>query len=104
MSDAEAARICTFMKFPYVETLKGYRTLLEANGFAVHEASDHTPEFAEYCKFYIKMLTDQFSYDALRIIGDNMEMFQMMGGEMTFMADTAAAGKFGRGRFIAVKK
>jgi ubiquinone/menaquinone biosynthesis C-methylase UbiE len=104
MNDSEAKRICTFMKFPYVETLKGYRTLLEANGFAVREASDLTPEFAEYCKFYIKMLTDQLTYDALRIIGDNMELFQMMGGEMMFMAETSAQGKFGRARFIATKK
>lgn len=104
MNQEEANRICTFMKFPYVETLGGYRSMLEQNGCEVVEATDLTEEFAQYVQFYIRMLTDQLTYDALKIIGDDMEMFQAMGGEMGFMAESSAAGKFGRGRFIARKK
>lgn len=101
LSDQEAERINSFMKFPYMENLKGYEALLDKYGFEIVESTDLTEEFAEYVGFYLKMLTDQFSYDALKIIGDDMELFQAMGGEMNFMGEKAAEGKMGRGRFIA---
>ena len=104
LSDAEAERINRFMKFPYMESLNGYKALLEKTGFTVSETSDHTPEFAGYIDLYIKMLTEQLTTDALRIIGFNMEMFQAMGGEMMNMAKCAHEGKFGWGRFIGKKK
>lgn len=101
LSDEEAERINTFMKFPYMENQKGYEALLEKYGFEIVESTDLTEEFAGYCDFYIKMLTDQLTYDALKIIGDDMEMFQGLGGEMAFMAEKSHEGKMGRGRFIA---
>ena len=103
LSEDEATRINTFMKFPYMENQEGYENLFRNNGLTVVESSDLTEEFAGYCDFYIKMLTDQLTYDALKIIGDNMELFQAMGGEMAFMAEKAHEGKMGRGRFIARK-
>jgi len=103
MTDGEANRINTFMKFPYVESVPGYSELIKKNGLTLMEATDLTEEFAGYVDFYIKMLTDQLMFDALKIIGNNMEMFQAMGGEMMNMAQQAHAGKFGRGRFIAKK-
>jgi len=104
LSDEEAERINTFMKFPYMENLPGYEAILEKTGFEIREATDLTGEFAGYIDLYIKMLTDQLTSDGLRIIGHDMEMFQAMGGEMANMAEKAHAGKFGRGRFIATKK
>ena len=103
LSDEDAARINTFMKFPYMESLDGYKKLLESKGLTVVETTDLTEEFAGYIDFYIKMLTDQLTFDALRIIGNNMELFKAMGGEMMFMAQKAHEGKFGRGRFVAKK-
>lgn len=103
LSNDEAARINTFMKFPYMENQKGYVKLIQANGMTLIESSDLTPEFAGYVDFYIKMLTDQLTFDALKIIGDNMPLFQAMGGEMMFMGQMAHNGKMGRGRFIARK-
>ncbi|MFH1861401.1 MAG: methyltransferase domain-containing protein [bacterium] len=103
LSNEEARRINTFMKFPYMESLTGYQGLLKKAGLTVVSAEDLTPEFAGFVDFYIKMLTDQLTYDALKIIGDNLELFQAMGGEMMFMAQMAHAGKMGRGRFIAKK-
>ena len=103
LSDAEAERINTFMKFPFMESQKGYEELLKKKGFKVVESADLTPEFANYVDFYIKMLTDQLTYDALRIIGDNLELFKAMGGEMAYMAEKSHEGKMGRGRFIARK-
>ncbi|MFC1611079.1 class I SAM-dependent methyltransferase [Myxococcota bacterium] len=104
IGDDEAERINRFMKFPYVESLKGYEKILGDKGFTVKEATDLTLEFAEYCHFYIRMLTEQLTYDALRIIGDDQEMFAGLGGEMQYMAERAKEGKFGRGRWIAVKR
>lgn len=103
LSDSEAERINRFMKFPYVESLPGYQTLLKKHGLKVSLAEDLTEQFAQYCQLYIRMLTEQLTYDALAIIGDDMQMFQAMGAEMQYMAEKSAEGKFGRGRFVAVK-
>lgn len=103
LSNEEARRINAFMKFPYMESLEGYKTLLQKPGLTLVSAEDLTPEFASYVDFYIKMLTDQLTFDALKIIGDDMELFQGMGGEMAFMGQKAHEGKMGRGRFIARK-
>jgi len=103
LADEEAERICTFMKFPYMQNQKGYEEVIKTNGLTLVESTDLTEEFAGYVDFYIKMLTDQLTYDALKIIGDNMEMFQGMGGEMGFMSEKAHEGKMGRARFIARK-
>ena len=103
LSEVEAERIDSFMKFPYMENQKGYEKLIKNNGLTIKVSEDLTEEFAGYVDFYIKMLVDQLSYDALKIIGDNMELFQAMGGEMMFMSEKAHEGKMGRGRFIAVK-
>ena len=50
------------------------------------------------------MLNKQLTYDALRIIGFNMELMQAMGGEMAFMQQLAHAGKIAQGMFVARKK
>ncbi len=103
LSEPDAERINRFMKFPYMESQQGYEKLIAEYDLSIVESTDLTPEFADYVQFYIKMLTDQLTFDALRIIGDNMEMFQAMGGEMMFMGEKARAGEMGRGRFIARK-
>lgn len=102
LSEEEALRINSFMKFPYMETIGGYTRLLEQNGFRVVENTEI--EFAKYLDLYIAMLTEQLTYDALKIIGDDMPLFQAMGGEMDFMRRKAHEGKFIRGRFVGIKK
>ncbi len=102
LSDEEATRFLTFMKFPNVQTIDGYAALLKAEGCEVSEASD-TGRFAPYCALYIDMLTKQLTGDALRIIGYDMELMQAMGGEMAFMKELAEAGKIAQGLFIAKK-
>lgn len=102
LTDEEAQRINTFMKFPYMESVEGYTKLLESNGFRIVENAEI--DFARYLDLYIAMLTDQYTYDALRIIGDDMDLFQTMGGEMDFMRQKAHQGKMVRGRFVGVKE
>jgi ubiquinone/menaquinone biosynthesis C-methylase UbiE len=103
LDDKDAERINRFMKFPYMESRKGYEALLAKHGFTVEVSEDLTGDFAQYIGFYIQMLTNQLSFDALRIIGWDMELFKAMGGEMAFMAEKAREGAFGRARIVGVK-
>jgi ubiquinone/menaquinone biosynthesis C-methylase UbiE len=103
LSEEEAARINAFMVFPYMESLEGYRRLMEKHGLRVDAAEDLTPEFSRYCALYLRMLDEQLTYDALRILGNDHDAFQGMAAEMTFMTEKAAEGKAGRGRFVARK-
>lgn len=102
MTSAELERFLTFMKFPNVQSIPGYQQLLEQNGCRVLEASD-TGRFAPYMDLYLEMIDKQLTYDALRIIGFDMNVMQGLGGEMQFVRDLAHAGKIAQGRFIAQK-
>ncbi len=104
MDENTAQRICSFMKFPDVLNRKKYEELLNKHGFKLKLSEDLTEEYAGYVEFYIKMLTEQLYFDALKIIGWDEEMFGAMGAEMMFMAETARKGGFGRARFVAVKE
>jgi ubiquinone/menaquinone biosynthesis C-methylase UbiE len=104
LGDEDAERINRFMKFPYMENQKGYEELLGKHGFNVKVSEDLTADFAEHIDFYIQMLTRQLTFDALRIIGWDMQLFQGMGAEMGFMSEKAHEGRFGRARLVAVKE
>ena len=103
LSDAEAERFLTFMKFPNVQNLEGYSDLLEANDCEVITA-EVTGRFGPYVDLYLNMLNMQLTYDALKIIGFDMELMQSMGAEMAFMQELAHAGKIAQGLFVARKK
>lgn len=106
LTDAEAERICNNkmgMSFPYMETQKGYENLLKKYGLALISSEDLNQHFAEMIDLYIAYLTKQLLYDALKIVGDNMEFFQAKGAEMGFWSQMAHAKKFSRGRWIAKK-
>lgn len=103
LPDADAERINRFMKFPYMESQKGYEALLKKHGFEVKVSDDLTAEFADYIQFYIDMLTKQLTFDALNIINWDMSLMQAMGGEMDFMLEKARAENFGRARLVAIK-
>jgi len=103
LSEKEAERFLRFMKFPNVQDLQGYRELLEVNACEVAAAQD-TGRFAPYVDLYLNMLNMQLTYDALRIIGFDMDLMQAMGAEMQFMQQLAHAGKIAQGLFVARKK
>jgi len=103
LTDAEAERFLTFMKFPNVQDLKGYSDLLTANNCEVITAED-TGRFAPHVDLYLNMLNMQLTYDALKIVGFDSELMQSMAAEMTFMQELAHAGKIAQGLFIARKK
>jgi SAM-dependent methyltransferase len=103
LTDVEAERFLTFMKFPNVQTLEGYSNLLSANNCEVISALD-TGRFAPYVDLYLNMLNMQLTYDALKIIGFNSELMQSMAAEMVFMQELAHTGKIAQGLFVARKK
>jgi len=106
LTDAEADRICNNslgMTFPYMESQMGYENLIAKNGLQLVSSEDLNDHFAEMIDLYIQILTKQLLYDALRIVGDNMEFFQAKGAEMAFWLEMAKAKKFSRGRWIAKK-
>ena len=100
LSQQEAERFLTFMKFPNLQDLQGYRELLVANGCQVQVAED-TGRFGACVDLYLDMLNKQLTYDALRIIGFDMALMQAMAAEMVFMQQLAHAGKIAQGIFIA---
>lgn len=93
----------TFMKFPNVQSIDGYRELLEDAGCEVIKTED-TGRFGPCVDLYLNMLSLQLTYNALKIIGFDQELMQKMGGEMAFMQQLAHAGKIAQGLFIARKK
>jgi len=103
LSEAEAARFMAFMKFPNIQDLAGYTALLKDNGCDVVVAED-TGQFAPHIDLYLDMLNKQLTYDALKIIGFDLDMLTAMGGEMAFMQELAHAGKLVQGRFVARKQ
>ena len=103
MSDAEAERFLKFMKFPNVFGIDCYVKALKECGCEIIIAED-TGQFAPHIDLYLDMLNKQFTYDALKIIGFNMEMMQGLGAEMVFMQGLAHAKKIAQARIIARKK
>lgn len=102
MSERELQRLLAFMKFPNMQSLEGYQSLLETEGCDVLCAED-TGHFASHAKLYIDMLTKQLTYDALRLIGFDMEQLQAMGEEMQFLKKLAEDRKIIQGRIVASK-
>ncbi len=103
LSDGEAERFLRFMKFANVQDVEGYSKLLAQNGCEVLAAED-TGRFAPYIDLYINMMDMQLTYDALRIIGFDLDLMGAMAGEFAFMQELAHAGKIAQGRFIARRK
>jgi SAM-dependent methyltransferase len=102
LTSAEAERFLGFMKFPTLQSIPGYAEALQKNGCRVVSAED-TERFGPYMDLYMNMIEMQFTYDALRIIGFDMGMMEMLAGEMAFLRDLAHARKIAQGRFIAVR-
>lgn len=102
MTPEEGERLLKFMKFPNIQDAKGYSELLASQGCTVLSA-ENTGRFAPCIDLYLGMLEKQLTYDALLIIGFNMELMQAMAGEMKFMQSLVHQGKLVQGLFVAKK-
>ena len=103
LSDAEADRFLTFMKFPTLASIRDYSGMLIKNNCEVVRAED-TSRFAPYCELYINMLNMQLTYDALRIVGFDSAVLEWLAGEFGFVLELARAGKIAQGLIVAEKK
>lgn len=103
LTDSQAQRFLTFMKFPNVQDIPGYKKLLQANGCEILYALD-TGRFGPYVDLYLDMVSKQLTYDVLNIIGFDQALMQGIAEEMKFMQTMAHAGKIAQGLFVARKK
>ena len=88
------------MKFPTLASLDDYRGLLEEAGLEVERAED-TGRYAPCLDLYGRMLEEQLTSDALRIIGHDMELMAALGGELRNVQGLANARKVVQGLFVA---
>jgi SAM-dependent methyltransferase len=102
LSDDEARRYLTFMKFPNVLTLAEYGALLKASGCTVRVGQD-TGRFPGHAALYLEMVEKQLTYDALKIINFDTTVPPVLLGEMRFLQSLAAAGKIIQGLVVARK-
>jgi SAM-dependent methyltransferase len=100
MTAEEAERYLRFMKFPNVLARADYRRLLENHGCEVVVGQD-TGRFASHVDLYLDMLNKQLTYDALKLIGFDMDVMRGLGSEMTFVGQLAHEGKVEQARFVA---
>jgi ubiquinone/menaquinone biosynthesis C-methylase UbiE len=106
LTKEEAERVCNSnmgMTFPYLETLKGYEDLIVKYGLRLISSEDLNEHFAEMIELCINYLTKQILYDALKVVGDDMEFFKAKCAEIEFWLEMAKARKFSRGRWVAKK-
>ena len=104
LSVEEAERIHSFMKFPYTESVKGYEKLLKKYAMRIKSAEDMCEQFINSMELYLRMITEQLTYDALKILGGDSELFDHVCEEWKFMIEVARKGRFCQGRIVAVKE
>ena len=102
LTEEEAKRLLTFMKFPTLASLDEYKSLLTASGCKVSTARD-TGRFAPFVPLYIDMIEKHLTFDALKIIAFDGALAQSLVGEMRFMQSLAEAGKIIQGLIVARK-
>jgi SAM-dependent methyltransferase len=99
----ESDRFLKFMKFPNINNMDDYCSLLKKYNCEVVTAKD-TNLFAPYVDLYLNMLNMQLTYDALKIINFDFDLLQAMAAEMMFMQQLAHKGKIAQGMFVARKR
>ncbi len=102
MSEKEWIALNEFMVFPYMETLDGYRTLLEKTGFKLEEKEDLSSDFANHCHIYQDLLREELKDRIVENYGS--ELFEAADSGLDMWVKAADEGKVGRGRWIAKKK
>jgi ubiquinone/menaquinone biosynthesis C-methylase UbiE len=102
MTEEEAQRFLSFMKFPNVQDRAGYADMLTDAGCNIILAED-TRRFAPHVDLYLNMVGMQFTYDALKLFNFDQSVLEFLAGEMQFMSTLAHAGKIFQGLFVARK-
>ena len=66
--------------------------------------AEDTGRFASHIDLYREMVDKQFTYDALRIVGYDVDLLKGVQAEFAFLAELAHAGKIAQARFISRKR
>jgi len=98
----EANRFMTFMKFPTLMTLPDYTAQMRHAGFRKIR-SKSTPYFAQSMQLYLAEYTGQKAYDALRLLGFNVEVYAAVMNEMLFIEELARTKKIVQAYFAGMK-
>lgn len=102
MNDKEWEDLNTFMAFPYMETLDGYKQLLLEDGFIIVENEDLSSDFAYHCHFYQNKLRKELK--DIVISGFGKELYKAADEGLDKWVRAADDGKVGRGRIIGKKE
>jgi len=103
LGEAESEPLFAALTFPNLQTIEGYRGLLEKAGCEVTLAED-TGAFARCMDLAAELLETQFKYDALRLLGWNESLGAATSQGFRGLADLARAGKIQQGRFVARRR
>ena len=103
LTESEAERFLTFMKFPNVQDIEGYKQLLLENNYKIIHA-ENTGRFDPYMDLYLDMVGKQLTYDVLKIIDFDHTLMDAIAGEMVFTQQLAHDGKIAQGLFVAKKE
>ena len=101
MTEKEWSDLNSFMAFPYMETLAGYKQALTRLGCTVLETEDLSRDFAKHCHMYYDMLTTKLKSGIIKEYGP--ELYQQADDGLQKWVKAADEGKVGRGRVIARK-
>jgi ubiquinone/menaquinone biosynthesis C-methylase UbiE len=100
-SQSEADFLFEFMIFPNLETLAGYKKLLEDNNCEIIEVDDLQEDFTEHMHIYLDKIK-KIKEDVIKNFG--IDLYNIAEAGITAWAKAADEGKVSRGLWIAKKK
>lgn len=100
LAPGERDFLCASMKLPNLETLRGYRSLLEDQGCEVLLAED-TGIFASQMALFADILEKQLRWDALRLLSFDESKVDALIQGFRILSEWGAAGKIAQARFVA---
>ena len=100
LSDAERDAFFAVMKFPDMWSAEDYRQALDAEGCEIVEVAD-TRRFSRCFELFVDMFELQLGWDALRIVGMEPSLLDLLTKQLAFIRDLGRAGKVEQTRVVA---
>ncbi|MDY6964731.1 MAG: methyltransferase domain-containing protein [Halobacteriota archaeon] len=99
-TEEESDYLMEFMVFPDLQTIDGYKDLIEGEGFDIIETDDLSDDFARHVDIYVRILKEN---QQNIIDGFGEELYKFAEGGLLTWQKAAHEKKVGRGLFIAKK-
>jgi ubiquinone/menaquinone biosynthesis C-methylase UbiE len=103
LSDAEADHVMQVMTFPSLQSVDGYRVLLEDQGCEVLRAED-TTRFGPSFRSYAEALRSQLAFDVLEMFDFNTDVLAIVVDQLEGFSRLGHDEKLIQGRFVARKR